>query len=80
MDLQALKCSLNIKLPQTNFLNELLGIIHNEAPIKISESERKILNIMNEDGLSTTRVYVDAITRQEVFNTLWISLLWIYEL
>jgi hypothetical protein len=23
---------------------------------------------------------VDAITRQEVFNTLWISLLWIYEL
>jgi len=30
--------------------------MHNEAPIKVSESERKILNIVNEDGLSTTRV------------------------
>jgi hypothetical protein len=38
--------------------------MYNEAPIKVSKSERKILNIVNEGGLSTTRVYVDAITRQ----------------
>jgi hypothetical protein len=54
--------------------------MHNETQIKVSESEKKTLNIVNEDGLRTTRVYVDAITRHEVFNILWISLLWIYKL
>jgi hypothetical protein len=33
MDLQALNCSLNASCHKILFLNELLGIMHNEAPI-----------------------------------------------